>query len=303
MNKKHLIALLMGAILLVTAALAIPAPTQAATLSGGTYTYVVDGEEVTFPLDPIIKKEGVLLPLEVFTHVGVSVSGALERTVTLSYGPVSAQLTLGRLTAQVAGQTEPLTVAPVRLGGRLFLPAEILEAFGLAFEQEGNYVTITRYVESMPALTQLSPADWQTLKRERSLTASVKTESSIYLEAEFTLLSEAMLADENLKLDYGTRARLLGLMETNTLLLVNLSNRSLKSGALQTTGLYLIDQYRNQYEVTAALDVGEGLVSGKLAPAADRMGVLLLPRLESGANLLKLYYEANGVILGQMIVK
>lgn len=303
MNKRYtgLIALLTGAILLAAAVLVWPTQSQAATLSGGTYTYVIDGEEVTFPYDPIVKKEGVLLPLEIFTHLGVSVNGALERTVTLSHGPVSAQVTLGRVAATVGGQTEQLSVAPVRLNGRLFLPAEILEGFGLSFGQEGNYVTINKYVESMPALTNLPAAEWRVLRQSRGFTASVRADSGIYLEAEFSLLNPAMLADANLGVDYGTRSRLLGLMETNSLLLVDLSNRSLKSGALQSAGLYLIDQYRTQYEVTAVVDIGEGMLSDKLAPAADRMGVLLLPKLVDGAGPIKLYYENNGVILGQFV--
>lgn len=301
MNKKLIATLLVGAMLLATAALAWPKQSQAATLSGGTYTYVVDGEEVTFPLDPIVQKNGVLLPLDVFTSLGVSVNGALEKEVVLSYGPVSAKLTVGRVTAEVMGETKPLPVAPVRLNGRLFLPAQLLESFGIAFSQEGNYVTLTRYVAKMPALTKLSPAEWRALKDDRTVRASVKADSAIYLDGEFTLLNAAMLADENLPLDYGTRARLMGLLETNSLLLVTLSNKSLKSGALQTTGIYLVDQYRNQYEVTGTIDVGQGLISNKVAPAADRMGVLLLPKLESGAGPIKLYYEGNGTIIGQFV--
>ncbi|MFZ5814611.1 MAG: copper amine oxidase N-terminal domain-containing protein [Bacillota bacterium] len=301
MRKGVLTALLAGAVLLLAAALSWPAPTQAATLSGGSYTYVIDGEEVAFTYDPIVKKEGVLLPLELFTHLGASVEGALERTVSLKFGPVPAQVTLGRRAATLDGEAVQLSVAPVRLSGRLFLPADLLEGFGLSFEQEGNYVTISRYVSAMPALTRLTEGAWRSLLTGRAVSGSVKADSGIYLEARFTLLNQAMLTDQNLAVAYGTRARLLGLLETHSLLLVELSNRSLKSGALATAGIYLVDQHRNQYEVAEVVDLGDGMVSARLAPGADRMGVLLLPRLAEGAGPVKLYYEPNGAFLGQFV--
>lgn len=301
MNKKLIATVLAGAVLLFAAALAWPTRSQAATLSAGSATYVIDGEEVLFPFDPITRKEGVLLPLELFTHLGVTVSDALEQRVTLTYGPVTAQVTVGRLPALVGGERVQLSVTPMRLNGRLFLPAELLEAFGLAFAQEGNFVTINRHVQAMPPLTALPAAEFRALKQERTVHAAVKADSGIYLEAEFTLLTQAMLLDLNLKIDYGTRARLLGLLESQSLMLVSLSNRSLKSGSLQMEGIYLVDQHRTQYEVATALDIGDGLVTGKLAPAADRMGVLVVPKLADGAGPVKLYYEGNGVILGQFV--
>lgn len=293
--SKKLVALMMGALLLVTVAVAIPADTQAANLSGGSYTYVINGEEVAFPYDPIVQKDGALLPLEVFTHLGVAVTGALERTPTLSYGPVSAQLTLGRQVATVGGKVQELGVAPVRLNGRLFAPAQLLDAFGISFSQEGNFVTISRY--PMPGLTRRESTEWRALKQVRGFATSVKADST-FLEAEFHLLNQEMLSDQNLAIDFGTRTRLLGLLETNTLVLVSLSNTSFKSGALQPTGIYLVDQRRNQYEVSSVIDIGQGLLSTKLAPDASRMGVLLLPRLAEGGGAVKLYYEASGVVLG-----
>lgn len=299
MSKKLLAALLTGSLLLMLTAAVWPQPTQAANLSGGAYTYVIDGEEVTFPYDPIVQKAGALLPLDLFTHLGAKVSGALEQKVTLRYGPVTAELTLGRNLAQVNGQAEQMATAPMRLNGRLFLPAEILTGFGLSLAQEGNYVIINHYVDEMPALTKLSEGDWLALTADRTIDATLRADSGIYLDGTFAILNEGMILDQHLKLDYGTRVRLLGLLQTNTLMLVDLANPSLKSGAIQTNGLYLVDGERNQYEVSQVLDIGQGLITGKVAPAANRMGLLVLPRLGGGGGPLKLYYEGNGAVLGQ----
>ncbi|MFZ5824557.1 MAG: stalk domain-containing protein [Bacillota bacterium] len=297
-NISRLAALLVGALLLVAAAVVLPADTQAATLSGGAYTYVINGEEVAFAYDPIIRKDGVLLPLDLFTHLGVQVTGPLGRSPGLTYGPVSAQLTLGRTVAVIDGVPTQTGVAPVRLNGRLFVPAALLEHFGLSFAQEGNYVTINQLLAEPPALTSHPVGDWKIIHRSRGFVTSVKSDAT-FIEAGFYLLDEAMLTDGNLAMSYGARTRLLGLLETNTLVLVNLSNTSFKSGALQPGGLFLIDANRNQYDVLSVIDIGQGLVSSKLAPGADRMGVLMLPRLAGGAGAVKLYYDANGLVLGQ----
>lgn len=42
-------------------------PTGAAPLTGGTTVYVIGGEEVTFTYDPISRKDGLLVPADVFT--------------------------------------------------------------------------------------------------------------------------------------------------------------------------------------------------------------------------------------------
>jgi len=302
MKRLTSLVALLGIVLVLLAALAWPLQSQAeaATLSGGSYTYVIDGEEVLFAYDPIVKKDGVLLPLEVFTSLGVEVSGALEQEVTLKYGPVSAKVTVGRTVVVIGSQSEAVGVAPVRLNGRLFLPAELLEAFGISFSQEGTYVSIARYVPEMPVLVKSSADEWRAKRASRSISTPVRADSGISLDATFTLLNREILADENLELAYGTRARLMALLETNSLLLVELSNQGFRSGALQTAGIYLVDSGRNQYEVLEVLDLGDGLVSGKLAPAADRVGVLLLPRIEA-RGMVKLYYEASSAVLGGFV--
>ncbi len=300
MKKLTSLVALLGLILTLLAAVAWPLRSEAATLSGGSYTYVVDGEEMLFAYDPIVKSGSVLLPLEVFTSLGITVDGALEKEVTLKSGPVTVGLTVGRPVAQVGLESQPLAIAPVRLNGRLFLPAELLEDFGINFSQEGNYVSINRYATQMPELVYGTPGEWQAKTADRSFSTSVRADSGFVLSATFTLLTEEILADRNLDMAYGTRARLMGLLETNSLVLVELSNNAMRSGALVTNGIYLVDADRNQYDVLEVLDIGDGLLSGKLAPAADRMGVLRLSKIQSSGPV-KLYYENNGMIIGSFV--
>lgn len=295
---RQAVALIAASALLLTLVVSLPGSAGAANLTGGNYTYVINGEEETFAFDPVNRKDGLLLPAEVFQRFGVSVEGALTRTITLKKADVVATLTLGSTTFELQGQPEAVASAPLRLNGRLFLPADLLKHFGVEYSLDGTFVILRNYVGGDVASRELSDAEFNALKSARTFSASTRTDSSIYLTAEFTLLNEELLAAANLGISYGTRARLQGLLETNTLVMVKLSNTAFKAGALLTSGLYLVDSQRNQYELVSTVDFGKGSITSKIAPGADRTGVLVFPKVAGNAGTLTLYYDSNGATLG-----
>jgi hypothetical protein len=298
---RTLVAALSIGALLVALVTSTPTPTEAANLTGGNYTYLIDGEEVTFTFDPIARKDGLLLPTEVFQKFDITIEGGTTRNITLSKAGVSAKVTVGSTTYSLNGQPQDLNTAPLRLNGRAFLPADLLPEFGVDMSQDGNYISLSNYTNKLFRVEKLSDEEWNTLKGFRGFTAMVKADSGVNLYGEFWLLNEKMITAENLNITYGNRARLLGLLETKTLVLAKLSNMSNKAGGLVTGGLYLIDNKRNQYDLTSVVDIGYGLVSNKLAPAGDRYGVLAFPKLPTTTVNAILYYDNSGASIGTFV--
>lgn len=303
MNRSSVYKWAAGLALAGALTFAVVAPIRAANLTNGNYTYLIQGEEQTFPVDPISRSGGMLLPLEVFQAFGITVEGALDKVAILTKDTVTARLTVGRAVAEVNGKALALATAPVRVSGRLFVPADLLNEFGVEFAQDGSFVSVSQFSPDMPALAQLSGAQWKSMLEAHTISANVKMDSGVFARADFTLLTPSMLTAENLDVSYGVRARLLGLMETNTLVLTRLSNTSFKSGALVTTGAYLVDSRRTQYDPQGVFDIGQGLLTAKTAPNADRTGVLLFPKLAADAGDVSLYYEASQLILGTFVHK
>ncbi|HLO04206.1 MAG TPA: stalk domain-containing protein [Symbiobacteriaceae bacterium] len=297
LGKKSLVLLSTGA-LLAAIAVAVPSSSSAANLSSGSTAYVVNGQEETFTFDPIQRKNGTLVPLELFQRFGVEIAGATGNLIKLTEGSTQINLTLGRTATVVNGLPGSVTVEPVRLSGRLFLPAELLREFGVEFSQESGYVFLREFVSGQPTVKVTDQAEFDRLKNSRTFNPSVKLDSGQYAQAQFTLLNKDLLQMDKLPVSLGARARLQGLIETNTLVLANLQNYAAKSGAFQTTGLYMIDNNRNQYDVQEVIDLGEGLLSSKLAPGADRMGVLVFPLIKPNPGNIKLYLDANAGDLG-----
>lgn len=279
-------------------AIAAPRVSMSANLTGGSYTYLVQGEEVLFPFDPIVRKEGLLLPIEVFQQFGIKVDGALAREVTLTRGDLTVNLTLGSTSILVSGKKDTVPTPAVRVSGRLFLPADLMRQFGIELTTDGTYVVMRTYVDNLGPAEELSEAAYATLKAPRTVKGNLKADSGIYLDAEFTLLNDELINTANLGLSYGMRAKLLSLLENNTLVLAKVSNTNFKSGALVTSGLYLVDSQRIQYDNPTVLDMGRGLITAKVAPAADRIGILVYPKLGEEAGAVSLYYDANGATIG-----
>jgi hypothetical protein len=293
------VALVLGASALVVALAVQYSPTSnAANLTGGNYAYVINGEEVTFPYDPIVRQSGVLLPIEVYQQFGITVENPLTKSMTLRKEQVSAVLTLGTTTITLNGQSASVATPPLRLNGRLFISADLLKEFGVESTTEGNYVIMRSYVDGTPTVKQVTDSDFNAFKTGRVATGSMRLDSNIYASSELTLLSNDIVSASTLNLSYGARARLQSLLLTNTLVMVKLSNTSFKSGALTLPGLYLVDDQRNQYDLASAIDLGLGLVTNKLAPGADRVGVLVFPKLNAAATNITVYYDANGGSLG-----
>lgn len=296
-GKKSLVLLSAGALLAVVM-VSVPGESSAANLSSGSTSYVVNGQEETFTFDPLQRKNGTLLPIEVFQRFGIDVQGATGQSITLKKSQTQVNLSLGRTADVENGVPGSVSVEPVRLSGRLFLPAELLREFGVEFSMESNYVFLREFVTGQPTVKVTQQSEYDSLKNSRTFSPSVKLDSGQYAQAQFTILNKDLLEMDKLPVSEGARARLQGLLDSNTLVLVNLQNYASKSGSFTTSGLYMIDGNRNQYNVQEVVDLGEGLLSDKLAPGADRLGVLVFPKVKPNPGTVKLYYDGNAGDLG-----
>lgn len=298
-TMRKILAVIGTLAILVALAGTMTGTTNAANLTGGTYTYVINGEETTFPYDPVTRKDGLLLPLEVFQRLGISVDGSLSNSVTLSKdSAVSATLTVGTTTALLNGKPYLVATAPLRLNGRVFLPADILKEFGVDIAQDGNFVVIRNMAGDLPAAVNVSPTDWAKLMTGHWFMGNPKADSNILMQGEFTWLTPDFINSTNLKLSYGMRAKLLTLLQTNSLVYVKLINIGTKSGAISTNSTFLVDSAGNQYDNPTVLDIGNGLLSNKLAPDATRVGVLVFPKVQDSSTAISLYYDPNNANLG-----
>lgn len=270
---------------------------RAATLTGGTYTYIISGEEVAFTFDPIRLQDQLLLPSELFGHFGIQLAES-GRQIRLDRASVVVELEPGQPVALVGGRVEPLGAGAVRLNGRLFLPAELLRFFGIAFAQDGTFLLMREYAPSPVAPVKLPAEEYTKLRAGRSITTSLRADNQVQLQAEFTLLSPGLIQAANLELSAEVRARLLDLAKSRSLLLVQLSNRSIKAGSLVVSDLFLLDDQRNQYAPIEVVDLGPGRIDERLVPTVDRLGLILYPKLSGDATRAFLYYDPNAGNLG-----
>lgn len=287
---------LVGAVLLLMLLVFSSGPVTAATLSGGTYTYVVNGEEVRFAFDPIKVADGLLLPIEVFEHFQVTAESTGRSIIMKRHGE-TALLTLGSETYALNGQAATMSGAPLRLNGRLFVPADLLGRFGVEFSQDETLIVMDDLAPDILPLKEYTPAELDLLKRGRSFSASIRVSSGGYMQAAFTLLSPDLIKASNLPISIWDRARLHRLLKTHTLVMVNLSNTSFKVGKLNAESVYLVGDDRTQYDLVSTVDLGPGSITATLVPGADRSGVLVFPKVGVNTNLLSLYYEPNEAIL------
>lgn len=293
-KRLRLAALLLAFIL----GLATPAPANGAGLTGGTYTYLLNGEEVAFPFDPVLVQNELLLPAAVWERLGVSVAEAAGRVRLRLADHVAIELTLGSPAYTLDGRPREAPAVPIRLGGHLFLPAALLEHFGVELTRAGNMVMLRQPLKGALPTTAFADEEFQRLKNERSFKREIGHRQLGVLHAEFTLLDERLLQAPQLGLSYGQRVKLFGLLETHTLVLVKLSNQLGGQATFKPGSVVLVDDLRHQADLVKLLDVGEGDLTAALAAGADRRAVLAFPKADPAAKRLLLFYHEIGESLG-----
>lgn len=301
-RMRTLAAMALTLALLVAIVAVNPRSSNAANLTGGNYTYLINGEEITFTFDPVVRKDGLLLPLEVFTQFGVTADGGQGSDITLFTKDVTAKLTIGTTNLDLSGKARKVNTAPLRLNGRLFLPADLLREFGVDLIQDGNMIIMKSYLTPAPDAVPLTDSEWNILMKTRGFTQNIKADAGIYVYAQFALLNEKMISATNMGITYGQRVKLYNLLKTNTLVYVKLSNTASRAGGMLTTGTFLVDDQRRQYEVTEVVDIGNGMLDAKLAPGADRAGVLVYPKYPNGTRTLSVYYDNNQAVMGTFLI-
>ncbi len=282
---------------------ALPVKSAAATLSSGSYTFLLNGEEIMFPVDPVARKDGLLFPEEVFARFGISLVEAPAKTITLTKGTdVTVTLTVGSTAATINEKVASVATAPLRLAGRLFLPADILKEFGVETVQDGTMLLFRTSIDDTATQT-LTDTEWQLLRSGRTINTTTKADSGAQLTAEYTFLTPDIVKTTNLGLSYGARARLLSYLQTNSVVLVKLSNYQSRSGGIVASGLYLVDNTaRTEYDFVSVLDLGSGLLNNKLAPGADRIGALVFPKIQTPKGPFSLYYDTSASNLGTFVL-
>jgi len=290
------------AVLVAVLALVFSVPTtQAATLTSGNYTYVVGGEETVFPFDPIVKKDGFLLPVDVFTSLGITVDNPQKKSMSITRDKVTVNVTLGQPWVTLQDGTQ-INVAPVpmRVSGRVFLPVQILAELSIDVQTDSSIITLR---DLGSALTGVSgypdPTTFATAKQNATLTGVVKSTEGPYLNIDVTYLTPALAASPALVADAGTRSRLVRMLDTNTLLLVHLKNTYGGNRGLtfNPSTLYIFDNTGMQYEYAGTTIDVQGSISTKVAPTVDKYGILAFQKVSINASSLSYYLDSNPGLL------
>lgn len=268
--------------------------------TAGSYTYVVEGRETGFPFDPIQRQNGLLVPVEVFTNEGftVTVNGS---TVNVSRNKQTATLTLGSSNVNLFGNPTAINPVPMRVSDHLFLPAALASYYGVDITLDGIYVFVHDNTAGQAATTSLSSGDYGTLLNGRTIPGvTVRADNNQPLTATLTVLNSAVVADTNFTTDPNLRARLQTLLPNYTLVLVDVKNNGSRSGLLVPTNLYLTDANGNEYTYTGtALPVNnQNVTTTRLVPGAEMQTVLAFNKVPSSLNLLNVWADSNNATLG-----
>lgn len=276
----------------------VPAPAHGAGLGGGSYTYLLNGEEVAFPFDPVVVQEQLLLPAAVFERLGVTVTPSAGQVALRLPDRVEVRVTVGSPAYSLDGDPRQGSLAPIRLGGHLFLPAALLDHFGVEVTQAGSLLLLRQPLNGPLPTTAITDEEFQRLKNERSFKRELRNRQGGALNAEFTLLDPTLLQAPQLALPYGERVKLYAMLQTHTLVLVKLSNHGTSPAAFKPSSVVLVDDLRHQAELFKSIDVGDGDLSANLALGADRRGVMAFPQADPAAKRLLLYSHELGESLG-----
>lgn len=286
-----------AAVILALLVAVMVSPTAAAPLTGGNTTYLIGGEEVAITFDPVSRKDGLLLPVEVFERFKITVQDSTTRTPTVRRGDVSVRVSLGSTAVAIGTATKTISPAPLRLNGRIFLAADLLKEFGIEYNQDGAYLTLRDLADAL----DVSPAsNFAAAKASQTFTAIIKSDTgSTMLDSEFTLLTPEIVSNVEFSKDFGLRVRLLRMLETNTLLLVRIRNEfSTRAVGWQAAGLYLVDDLRNQYDFTGQVVEVQGDVTTRFAPTAEKVSVMVYPKTAPGFQKVTVYFDPNAASIG-----
>jgi hypothetical protein len=270
----------------------------AGPLTAGSYTYFLQGRELEVPVDILVVRGAPLLPEELLGILGIKPVLAGDR-LSLTRGPVTVQLALGSDTARAEGRQLILAVAPMLVSGRVFVPAEVLPWVGFSLEVEGKFVLIRDYAAGnrdagVPAETVSLASLWAA----RTVQNQIRSSSGAYGQVTVTVLTPELLSEDGVRMPWGTRQRLLSMLDSRTLLLVTLRNDSQRALSFEPARLLLTDPDGRQYDYLQAEIAIEGRVTGMLAPGAVRTSVLTY---ELSTGSLTFFYEPNGDTLGRVI--
>lgn len=286
---------------LLLALAVIAVPVSAGILTSGSYTYMFKGREQNLPVDILTVQGATLVPTELLSLVQV-VPEAEADSVTLKRGPVTVQMRLGSETAVIGDTVKLLQSGPLLVGGRLFIPAEVLPELGLTLGVDGKFVLLGDYLpEGGPVPDPAGNPLYDDILKNRTAHATVRDGTS-YGSYTITLLNAELLKDPRLSLNWGTRVKLLSMLQTRTLLLVQLRNTSPLGTtiALDPNKLLLVDDVGRQYDYLKTEVAVDGLVTTAVAPGATRVSVLAYGKADGA---LKLYYAGMPDPLGRLPVK
>lgn len=277
---------------------------SAAGLSGGNTIYIIEGEDAAFTFDPITRKDGTLLPLELFEALGLEVNRA-GRTILVSRGGAAhADLTLGRTLAAVDGKPTSLAPAPVSVVGRLFLPASLLEELGYEVLTEGGYVQIRDLAAGLAMPGDLTIEEHRRLEERHSLSGTVRTDDGRpFLEIRITCLTPEMVASPYLELSFRRRVEWLNLMQTSTLALVKVTNQSTRAATLSPQSLMLVDRASQLQYDPVDTQPYRGMINQKIAVGAAKTSLLIYPLLPHDLQEVQVFADTNGALLGVLTLK
>lgn len=281
-------------VLLLAAAVAVPA--AAGVLTAGSYTYMLRGRELDVPVDILAVQGDYLVPEELMTALGVTPAVDGDQ-ILLRRGPVDAQLTVGGETATVEGRRESLKAAPMVVSGRLFVPADVLPDLGYSLVVDGKFVLLRDYGPGEDVPGSLAQDVWDSLWSSHTVKGSVRMESGVPIGVSITLLNDRLLKDQRLVMDWGTRLKLLSMLESKTLFLTTVRNDSFKSVTLDPTKLLVTDDFGHQYDYQKSEVAVDGVVTAAIAPGATRTSVLVYDRSNGPVTL---YYDTGSAALGRV---
>lgn len=302
-NRKWAVALVGLSVLALALAPLVSSSEKAGAagigVTAGSYTYVVEGREASFPYDPITKKDGNLVPVEVFENEGFAVT-LKDNTVTVSRNGQFSTLTLGSSNVALFSNPTVITPAPIRVSDHLFLPADLASHYGVDITLDGVYAYVHDNAAGQPAPTNLTTSDYAKLVQGRQLTdVGVRSDNNQIMYVDFTLLNAAIINDANFTTDPNLRVRALSLLPNYTLIAVNAEGPTSRSGSFVPTSIILLDQKGNEYNFTGTiLPVNNQSVASKIIPGAHVQSILAFPKMTSDISTLTLWSDTNNGTLG-----